>query len=171
MPVATVAMRYAPEITLNHDAFTKMSAQRCRLWVDRCPRRVFRFDEKTHQVIVADPNACIFCRQCMSQQPPFQNLPEPLVFVRQRKNARGYYSFTFVVESTGVLPVLQIVYTAIDVLRKKLQKIRVGLSDEAIAQEMLKTRTIGNAPTAPMVVNEDAVEREGAEDNLNYVMK
>lgn len=171
MPVATVAMRYVPHIVLNHEGFSKMRAERCQQWVERCPRNVFRFDEKSHQVVIADLDACIFCRECMSNEPPFHDLPEPLVFVRQRKSKKGYYDFTFVVESTGVLPVLNIVYSAVNILRTKLQKVRAGLNEDFANEDAIVTRTIGGAPTAPVVANEDAAEKEGAEDNLNYVMQ
>lgn len=170
MPVATVAMRYAPEIILNPEGFAQLTQDQCRLWVDRCPQKVYQYDDKQRQVVLRNPDACIFCRECTSKEPPFNNLPESLVFVRQKKSRRGYYDFTFVVESTGVLPVMQIVYDAIDVLREKLKKIRARLSDDPNADEIIKTRRIGEAPTAPEVPNEDVVEREGAEDNLKFVM-
>lgn len=171
MPVATVAMRYAPDIVLNHEGFAKLEPEQCHQWVERCPRTVFKYEERSNRVLVANPEACIFCRECMSTEPPFNDLPEPLVFVRQRKNKAGQYNFTFVVESTGVLPVLQIVYDAIDVLRRKLKAIRAGLTEDPNAEEMIRTRPIGGAPTAPVVVNEDAVEKEGREDNLDFVMR
>ncbi|KEG15249.1 DNA-directed RNA polymerase II subunit 3 [Trypanosoma grayi] len=170
MPVATVAMRYAPDIVLNTDGFMKLDEESRRQWVERCPRQVFRYDDRTAQVLLADPDACIFCRECMSKEPPFNKLTEPLVLVRQKKSKRGYYDFTFTVESTGVLPVLQILYDAIDVMRRKLERVRAGLMEDPNAEETLQTRPIGGAPTAPVVVNEDIVEREGAEDNLTFVM-
>ncbi|RNF25977.1 putative DNA-directed RNA polymerase II subunit 3 [Trypanosoma conorhini] len=170
MPVATVAMRYASDIVLNPDGFAKLDAEHRRQWVDRCPRQVFRYDDRSGQVMLADPDACIFCRECLSKEPPFNKLAEPLVFVRHKKDRRGYYDFTFTVESTGVLPVLQILYDAVEVLRRKLERVRDGLLEDPHADEMVQTRPIGGAPTAPVVVNEDIVEREGAEDNLTFVM-
>ncbi|CCW67473.1 unnamed protein product [Phytomonas sp. Hart1] len=171
MPVATVAMRYAPEIILNPEGFARLGPELCRQWVARCPRNVFRYDDRTHQVLLDKPEECIFSRECLSTDPPFDKLPEPLVFIRLKKNHKGYYDFRFVVESTGVLPVLQILYDAIAVLRRKLEKIRVGLSHDPNAEEPIKVRLIGEAPTALEVANEDIVEKEGAEDNLNFVMK
>lgn len=171
MPVATVAMRYAPDIVLNTEGFARLEPEHCRRWVSRCPQNVFRYDDKTNQVLVRSADSCIFCRECLSTDAPFNNLPEPLVFVRQRRNRQGYFDFTFVVESTGVLPVLQILYDAIAVLRTKLQNIRTGLSDDPNADEILKTKTIGGAPTAPIVPDEDIPERDVTEDNLNFVMK
>lgn len=171
MPVATVAMRYAPDIILNPEGFARLGAENCKKWVERCPRRVFSYNERSQQVEVTDPNECIFCRECTSDEGPFRFLPEPLVFVRQKKNAAGYFDFVFVVESTGVLPVLTIMYDAVDILRRKLHRIRDGLSEDPNAQNMVKTRLIGGAPTALAVANEDDVEKEGAEDNLHFVMQ
>lgn len=170
-PVATVAMRYVPDIVLNPEGFARLGKEKAQLWVRRCPRQVFTFDEKKQQVEVDDVDACIFCRECTSEEPPWKNLPEPLVFVREKKNAAGYFDFIFTVESTGVLPVVEILFEAVQVLRMKLQRIREGLSEDPDAEGVIKTRRIGGAPTAPEVVNEDAVEREGAEDNLNFVMQ
>lgn len=170
MPVATVAMRYAPEITTNPEGLQRLTPDQCREWVARCPRGVFHYDARDHRVTVRNPDECIFCRECYSEERPFDKLPEPLVSVRQKKDARGYFDFTFVVESTGVLPVVQIVYDAIEVLSKKLLKIRTGLLEGAGTEETIQTRTIGGAPTAPVVLNEDAIEREGAEDNLNLIL-
>lgn len=170
MPVATVAMRYAPDIILNPNGFQSLGKERAREWVARCPRNVFRFVERTGQVEVQDEDACIFCRECMSQEPPFDKLPEPLVFVRQKKNRVGYFDFTFTVESTGVLPVLQIVYDAVAVLRKKLQCVGEGLMKDPNA-DGIKTRTIGQAPTAQVVPNADAIRRGAEEDNLDFTMQ
>lgn len=170
MPVATVAMRYAPEIILNPNGFQPLGKARAREWVARCPRNVFRFVERTGQVEVQDEGACIFCRECMSQEPPFDKLPEPLVFVRQKKNKMGYFDFTFTVESTGVLPVLQIVYDGVAVLRRKLQKVSEGLLKDPNA-DGVKTRTIGQSTTAQVVPNPDAVRRGAEEDNLDFTMQ
>ncbi|EPY40328.1 DNA-directed RNA polymerase II subunit RPB3 [Angomonas deanei] len=170
MPVATVAMRYAPEIVLNTDAFSRMSPENRVKWVERCPRKVFKYNSQSREVSIDDPEACIFCRECLSTDPPFDKLPEPLVFVRQKKTANDNYDFTFVVESTGVLPVVQIVLDAIEILRKKLQKIQTGLSKDPNAEQLIPTRRIGGAPTAPVVPNEDIVGKEGVDDNLAFVM-
>lgn len=171
MPVATVAMRYAPDIVLNHNGLALLGEEKCRQWVERCPRRVFSYNERDRQVEITALDECIFCRECTSEDSAFRNLPEPLVLVRQKRNERGYFDFVFVVESTGVLPVLQIMYDALEVMKNKLLRIRDGLSEDPNALEMVKTRTIGGAPTALAVANEDEVETEGAEDNLRFVMQ
>ncbi|EPY23512.1 DNA-directed RNA polymerase II subunit RPB3 [Strigomonas culicis] len=170
MPVATVAMRYATDIVLNPEGFAKLDADKCTKWVERCPCGVFGYDSNTHQVTVRDAAACIFCRECVSTEPPFNNLPEPLVFVYRKKSKDDNYEFTFVVESTGVLPVMQIMYDAIKVLRDKLQRLSTGLSEDPNAGDRIQTRPIGGAPTAPVVPNEDGITRDGVEDNLAFVM-
>jgi len=47
MPVATVAMRYAPDIVLNPEGFVKLGKQHAKEWIERCPRNVFRYVERT----------------------------------------------------------------------------------------------------------------------------
>lgn len=171
MPVATVAMRYAPEIILHPEGLARLGKEKCQQWVNRCPRQVFAYDESSRQVKVVNPQDCIFCRECTSTEAPFSNLPEPLVFVRQKRNAMGYFDFIFVVESTGVLPVMHMMYDAIEVLQKKLLRIQAGLSEDPNGEDITKTRLIGGAPTALAVLNEDGLEKEGAEDNLYFVMQ
>lgn len=172
MPVATVAMCFASDIRINSSGLNKLSLEHRQQWVARCPRGVFELDAVKGQVLVAKPQACIFCKECLSTEPPFDQLPEPLVLVRRRQQeVTGFFDFTFVVESTGVLPVTQLLFDAISVLTTKLDKIQNCLiHDDAHRADVVPTRRIGGAPTAPVIVNEDAVEREDQEDDLRFVM-
>lgn len=171
MPVATVAMHYASDIRINNNGFQNFTDVECKQWVNRCPRNVFEFDGQRKQVMVARPKECIFCKECLSPEPPFDKLQEPLVLIRRKQYDSGVYDFTFVVESTGVLPVVQLTFDAIAVLHAKLETICNSIiSDDAHRGDAVPTRRIGGAPTAVAVVNEDAVEREDKEDDLGFAM-
>lgn len=174
MPVSTVAMQFAPEIIINGSGLAKLPTERRAQWVARCPRGVFEMDDVEGRVRIAKQEECIFCRECVSTEPPFDRLPEPLAVVRQKKTTVGnstVYDFTFVIESTGVLPVTQILFDAIHVLNRKLGVVQKGLLDGTDRSELVPKRAIGGAPTAPQVVNEDVVDRVDAEDNLRFLMR
>lgn len=51
-PTATVAMRYVPDIRLNHDLLAHVSAKDKKDFVKRCTPGVFRFDEASGQILV-----------------------------------------------------------------------------------------------------------------------
>lgn len=174
MPVATVAMHYASDIRVNNNAFQSFSNEQCQMWVDRCPRKVFEFDGQRKQVIIAQPQECIFCKECLSPEPPFDKLQEPLVLVRRKQydNSSGMYDFTFVVESTGVLPVVQLVFDAIAALHKKLDKISSSIrDDDANRGDALPVRRIGGAPTAVAVVNEDVADSNDRAFDMSFAMR
>lgn len=170
MPVATVAMQYSAEINLNDDAFARLDEGLRRQWVDRCPRRVFEIDEGSKLVVVKRKEDCIYCKECLTTEAPFHNLPEALVMVRQKRTSSGGFDFTFIVESTGVLPATQLIFDAIDILRRKLIKIRTVLNEGSTASTAnIPTRRVGVAPTAPIVADQDVVVRADEDDNINFV--
>ena len=174
MPIATVAMRYTPDIQLNIDGLAKITPNRRLDFVKHCPRSVFDFDDVKGTVSIARPQDCIYCRECMSLEPPFNDLPAPLAIVRPKKSlANEHFDFTFVVESTGVLPVVQVLYDAFGVLRQKFGKIKTCLEGSSTGSKgVLPTRTIGNAPTAPKVVDEERLDhRVPADDDLAFVLQ
>jgi DNA-directed RNA polymerase II subunit RPB3 len=173
MPVATVAMHYASDIRINNSGFQKFSDGQCQEWVDRCPRNVFSFDVQRKQVRVVKPQDCIFCKECLSPEPPFDKLQEPLVLVRTKQyEYSGLFDFTFVVESTGVLPVVQLVFDAIAVFHKKLDTIHASIrDDDANRGDTVPVRRIGGAPTAVAVVNEDVTERKDKAFDLSFAMR
>eukprot|EP00331_Platyophrya_macrostoma_P013667 CAMPEP_0176414864 /NCGR_PEP_ID=MMETSP0127-20121128/5496_1 /TAXON_ID=938130 /ORGANISM="Platyophrya macrostoma, Strain WH" /LENGTH=333 /DNA_ID=CAMNT_0017794813 /DNA_START=40 /DNA_END=1037 /DNA_ORIENTATION=- len=168
MPVATVAMKFAADICINRSGLMQLSDEHRSEWVKRCPGEVFELDKASGQVLIRKPEACIYCKECLSTEPPFDRLQEPLVTVRRRQqDGTGFFDFTFTVESTGSLPVIQVLYDAIGVLSAKLDKIHSCLKrDDAHRSDVVPTRRIGLAPTAPIIVNEDVVEREDGEDDL-----
>lgn len=171
MPVATVSMQYCSQIDLNAEAFTRMDEGLRREWVTRCPRNVYEYDEKSQQVVVKNANACIYCKECLTTEAPFHDQPEALVVVRQKKSASGGYDFNFIVESTGVLPVMQLIYDAIEVMRKKLMVIQTVLNEGSTSSTAnIPTRRVGIAPTAPVVADQDVVVRDDEEDNIKFVM-
>ena len=104
---------------------------------------------------------------------PFNQTPEPLAIVRQKRNAQGLYSFVFTVESNGQLPVLSIIMTAVDVLTAKLRKVQAAMAGTLlpgeVRGEIIPTRPVGPAPTATRVANDDVRQREDLEDDLKNI--
>ena len=177
MPVATVAMSYASDIKLNEAALGRLEDAHRQQFVNRCPRKVFRYNQEHKTVEVGNRNDCIYCDECLNTDPPFDQ--GTYVTVRQKKNQFGLYECRFRVESTGVLPVLDIVRMAVGVMVEKLIKVRQSLQDHdkamargSGAQPQAATRPIGIAPTAIHVLNEDvALRGTEEEDDLHYVMQ
>ncbi len=169
MAVSTVAMRYAADITLNEQGFADIGEERREKWVGLCPVKVF--SHTGSKVIVANRDRCIFCKECLTMDPPFDKLPAPLAAVRLLKNEWGQYNFHFTVEATGQLPALEVVKLAVVVLRKKLEDIRSSLKDAVMGTASAPlTRPIGIAPTTARVINEDVAPR-GNDDDLSFLQQ
>lgn len=174
MTVGTVAMRYESDVRIPSSAsFLQLSEADTREWVSRCPAGVFDYDEADGQVRVVAPEKCIFCMECQRMEAPFNQVPEPLAIVRQKKNAEGLFSFVFTVESNGQLPVISIVLTAVDVLTAKLRKVQASMAGTLMPGEArgeyIPTRPVGPAATAPRVANDDVRQRQDIEDDLKYL--
>lgn len=171
MAVATVAMQYEMDVRLNKSGLAKLPDDVRKIWVNKCPAEVFSYDEADGAVEVAHPDRCIYCRECLTLEPPFDKLPGPLVSVRPRTNTRSRYNVVFQVESTGVLKAERIVQEAIAVLKGKLSKIRNGLDELARRDTSAPsiTRPISKAPTAVQVANQEATQRPTDDDLFNLM--
>lgn len=174
MTVGTVAMRYESDVRIPSSAsFLQLQESEKKEWVSRCPAGVFDYEETSGQVRVVAPEKCIFCMECQRMEAPFNQTPEPLAIVRQKRNAQGLYSFVFTVESNGQLPVLSIIMTAVDVLTAKLRKVQAAMAGTLlpgeVRGEIIPTRPVGPAPTATRVANDDVRQREDLEDDLKNI--
>lgn len=173
MAVGTVSMQFEMAVKVFQNSFRQLpDASLRKTFVDRCPGKVFAYDEVEQLVTAPNPERCIYCRECISIEPPFNNLPEPLVNVRPRINENGKYNFIFTVESLGTLPVLTVILKAVDVYIAKMAKVKtVLLADGGVAGDAdgaaapLPTRPIGTAPTAVRIVDQDLLARNAAEHN------
>ncbi|XP_028759304.1 DNA-directed RNA polymerases II, IV and V subunit 3-like [Neltuma alba] len=122
-PAATVTFMYEPEIHINEDLMETLTLDEKREWVDSCPTRVFDIDPVTQQVMVADPEAYTYDDEVIKKA---EAMGKPgLVEINARQD-----SFIFAVESTGAIKASQLLLNAIDVLRQKLDAVR--LSDDNV---------------------------------------
>ncbi|SCU66871.1 RNA polymerase subunit, putative [Trypanosoma equiperdum] len=170
MPVSTVSMHYEPEVILNKDVISSLDPEQLRQWMRSCVHRPHSIAESNGEGHAGHIDVNKLCEECLLKEPSVVSFTEPLVFARPKKDARGHYNFTFTVETTGVLPVLQLIRDAVDVLRRKLQRVHECLAERVVPGDLVETRPIGDAPTAPVVVNEDIMDTKGAEDDLKFVM-
>lgn len=184
MATATVAMQYSMDIRVNGAGLADLSDGTRRTWVERCPTKVFAMDSATGQVFVENADACMFCRECLTIEAPFNDLPAPLVAVKPKKDRQGKYSVMFKIESTGAIGALQILQQANGILRKKLDTVTRELDEEhrkatggggggaagptfGGGQPPPATRKIGSAPTAFEIPNADYVPLDaGDEDHI-----
>jgi len=86
--------------------------------VEKCPRKVFSYNEVRNVVDIEDANRCNLCQECVKYVHSDLNIERA---VRIDENET---KFTFVVESTGALEPDQIVMKAFTVLKKKLESLK-----------------------------------------------
>ncbi|CAI5928270.1 unnamed protein product [Closterium sp. NIES-65] len=122
-PASPVTFMYEPEITINHTLMDGMTLDERREWVDSCPTQVFGIDEHG-QVYVENAELYAYDDEVIVKA---EELGRPgLVEIRPRQD-----SFIFTVESSGALSVERMFLDAIEVLRQKIEGVRLsGDGDE-----------------------------------------
>ncbi|XP_057963688.1 DNA-directed RNA polymerases II, IV and V subunit 3-like [Malania oleifera] len=122
-PAATVTFMYEPEIHINEDMMETLTLEEKRSWVESSPTKVFDIDANTQQVIVVDPEAYTYDDEVLKKA---EAMGKPgLVEIYAKED-----SFLFTVESTGAIKASQLVLNAIEVLKQKLDAVR--LSDDTV---------------------------------------
>ncbi|TKY59003.1 DNA-directed RNA polymerases II, IV and V subunit 3 [Spatholobus suberectus] len=118
-PAATVTFMYEPEIHINEDLMETLTLEEKREWVDSSPTRVFEIDPVTQQVMVVDAEAYTYDDEVIKKA---EAMGKPgLVEIIARQD-----SFIFTVESTGAVKASQLVLNAIEVLKQKLDAVRLS---------------------------------------------
>ncbi|OWM83702.1 DNA-directed RNA polymerases II, IV and V subunit 3-like [Punica granatum] len=118
-PAATVTFMYEPEIHINEDLMESLTLDEKRSWVDSSPTKVFDIDPNTHQVVVVDPEAYTYDDEVLKKA---EAMGKPgLVEIYPKED-----SFIFTVESTGVIKASQLVLNAIEILKQKLDAVRLS---------------------------------------------
>jgi DNA-directed RNA polymerase II subunit RPB3 len=125
MAVANVSYRYDVNITLNQTGLSDLKDENRRLWVSRCPAKVFAIADGVVTIPRADE--CIMCRECFSSDAPFDKLPAPLVSVKLKKDDKNLYSVVMKVETVGHMKAVDIVKVGVIILRRKLKAVQEGL--------------------------------------------
>ncbi|XP_010241296.1 PREDICTED: DNA-directed RNA polymerases II, IV and V subunit 3-like [Nelumbo nucifera] len=122
-PAATVTFMYEPEFHINEDLMETLTLEEKRDWIESSPTRVFDIDPNTHQVVVVDPEAYTYDDEVIKKA---EAMGKPgLVEIYAKED-----SFIFTVESTGTIKASQMVINAIEVLKQKLDAVRLSEETE-----------------------------------------
>ncbi|CAA2976469.1 DNA-directed RNA polymerases II, IV and V subunit 3 [Olea europaea subsp. europaea] len=111
-PAATVTFMYEPDIYINEELMESLTPDEKREFVESSPTPVFKFDENTNQAYTYDEEVI---KKAESMGKP------GLVEIRAKEDC-----FIFTVESTGAIKASQLVLNAIDVLKQKLDAVRLS---------------------------------------------
>lgn len=117
-PAATVTFMYEPEIIINEKMMESLTLEQKKEWVESSPTKVFDIDPNTQQVVVVDPEAYTYDDEVIKKAEAM-GLPG-LVEIYPKED-----SFIFTVESTGAVKASQLVFNAIEVLKQKLDAVRL----------------------------------------------
>ncbi|KAL3367815.1 hypothetical protein AABB24_008934 [Solanum stoloniferum] len=122
-PAATVTFMYEPEIYINEDMMESLTLEEKTELVESSPTKVFGIDPENKQVIVVDPEAYTYDDEVLKKA---EAMGKPGVIEIHAKED----SFIFTVETTGAVKASQLVLNAIEVLKQKLDAVR--LSDDTV---------------------------------------
>jgi DNA-directed RNA polymerase II subunit RPB3 len=127
-PVATVAMHYLADIRIN-DALVEQLTEEQREELCRTdPRKTFRYNRVSQKIEVADAEAYMYDGEVLAKA---EELGVPgVIDVVQRQD-----TVVFKVEGTGVLPVADVIETAMEVLGAKLRTLAAG-ADALLQREL-----------------------------------
>ncbi|CAL5378951.1 unnamed protein product [Camellia sinensis] len=118
-PAATVTFMYEPEIHINEELMETLSLEEKTNWVESSPTKVFDIDPNTQQVVVVDPEAYTYDDEVIKKA---EAMGKPgLVEIYAKED-----SFIFTVESTGAIKASQLLLNAIEVLKQKLDAVRLS---------------------------------------------
>ncbi|PON88118.1 DNA-directed RNA polymerase, alpha subunit [Trema orientale] len=118
-PAATVTFMYEPDIRINEELMETLTLEEKRSWVESSPTRVFEIDPDTHQVYVVDAEAYTYDDEVIKKA---EAMGKPgLVDITAKED-----SFIFTVESTGAIKASQLVLNAIEILKQKLDAVRLS---------------------------------------------
>ncbi|CAA0362223.1 unnamed protein product [Arabidopsis thaliana] len=122
-PAATVTYMYEPDIIINEEMMNTLTDEEKIDLIESSPTKVFGIDLVTGQVVVVDPEAYTYDEEVIKKA---EAMGKPgLIEIHPKHD-----SFVFTVESTGALKASQLVLNAIDILKQKLDAIR--LSDNTV---------------------------------------
>lgn len=122
-PAATVTFMYEPEIRINEEMMESLSIEEKRDWIESSPTKVFDIDPNSQQVVVVDPEAYSYDDEVIKKAEAMGKAG--LVEIEARED-----SFIFTVESTGAVKSSKLVLNAIEILKQKLDAVR--LSDDTL---------------------------------------
>ncbi|XP_050365893.1 DNA-directed RNA polymerases II, IV and V subunit 3-like [Argentina anserina] len=118
-PAATVTFMYEPDIRINEEMMETLSLEEKAAWVESSPTKVFELDPTTGKVLVVDPEAYTYDDEVIKKA---EAMGKPgLVDITAKED-----SFIFTVESTGAIKASQLLLNAIEILKQKLDAVRLS---------------------------------------------
>lgn len=122
-PAATVTFQYEPEIHINEALMETLTLEEKQEWIDSSPTKVFELDPVSQQVVVVDPEAYTYDEEVLKKA---EAMGKPgLVEIYSKED-----SFIFTVESTGAIKASQMFLNAIEILKSKLDAVRLSFDTE-----------------------------------------
>ena len=120
-PVAVATYRFWPIITINQEACGNLSYEQKQQLVEVCPDKILELDEMMELRAVENAwDICTYTEDLEFLQRSFKKRPEDEDFVKVTpSNDR----FIFTVESTGAMDADEILFSALKVLKKRLNDL------------------------------------------------
>ncbi|KAF5745601.1 DNA-directed RNA polymerase family protein [Tripterygium wilfordii] len=117
-PAATVTFMYEPEIHINEEMMQTLTLEEKMALVESSPTKVLGVDSN-QQVVVVDPEAYTYDDEVLKKA---ESMGKPgLIEINARED-----SFIFTVESTGAMKASQLLLNAIEILKQKLDAVRLS---------------------------------------------
>ncbi|XP_051144757.1 DNA-directed RNA polymerases II, IV and V subunit 3-like [Andrographis paniculata] len=118
-PAATVTFMYEPDIYINEELMETLTLEEKKEFVESSPTKVFDINPNTHQVYVYDAEAYTYDDEVLKKA---DAMGKPGLVTIQAKED----SFIFTVETTGAIKASQLFLNAIEVLKQKLDAVRLS---------------------------------------------
>lgn len=118
-PAATVTFMYEPDIYINEDMMETLTMEEKRSIVESSPTKVFDIDPVTKQIVVVDAEAYTYDDEVLKKIASMDK--HGLIEINAKED-----SFIFTVESTGAIKASQLVINAINILKQKLDAVRLS---------------------------------------------
>lgn len=131
IPVATATYQFVPRIVVNDAQVAELTEAQRRALVDANPaapsgRNALRYDPVTRRVLAVDPEAYAYDGEVLAKA---EELGKPgCIEISPIQD-----QFVFRVEGTGVLPAVEVVSRALDVLRRKLEALERDVDELLVA--------------------------------------
>ena len=113
-------MHKEPQVKIDEEKINGqdgLTADQRRTFVEKCPRKVYKFNELKQTVEIEDANKCNLCTECHRYVDKLAPGFDKAVTLGEDDN-----KFYFTVEGTGALPPIDIVKKAFVILKDKIRK-------------------------------------------------
>jgi DNA-directed RNA polymerase II subunit RPB3 len=128
-PVSTVVMRKQPIVEIDNDLVNKtLTEEQRKIFVKKCPRKVFKYEESRKVVDIENADNCSLCQECVK-------FTQDCNVDKAVKITENDYKFIFIVESTGALEPDDIVVRAMQILQQKLLSLLNCMGKYSIIQQ------------------------------------